>query len=92
MVDKEFDLICIPESGDHRYVLGKKGNPKINKGNLLIIALNPNAAAGNKHDSTTRNIERFAEQEKYDGWVLFNLSPVREPKPEDLILEQDELL
>lgn len=81
------DLICIPESGNHRFVLGHQGSR-----NLLIIALNPNTAAANKHDSTTRNIARMAEEQGFDGWVLFNLSPVRNPKPENLMLENDTAL
>jgi hypothetical protein len=87
MPENTTDLICIPESGGHRFVLGYKG-----ENNLLVIALNPNTAAGNKHDSTTRNIERFAKEHDYDGWVLFNLSPVRDPNPKNLLDEHDEVL
>jgi hypothetical protein len=78
------NLICEPAETDHRFILGHKG-----ENNLLVIALNPNTASGNKHDSTTRNIERIANEHGYDGWVLFNLSPVRDPKPENLIEEAD---
>lgn len=81
---KDIQLICIPEKGDHRFMLGKKG---VN--NLLVIALNPNTASGNQHDSTTRNIEKIAKNNGFDGWVLFNLSPVREPKPHNLLDDTD---
>lgn len=83
----EIKLICEPAAANHRFILGKKG---VN--NLLVIALNPNTAAGNQHDSTTRNIEKIALQNGFDGWVLFNLSPVRDPKPESLMLNEDTAL
>jgi hypothetical protein len=84
---KELKLICEPAVANHRFLLGKKGD-----NNLLVIALNPNTAAGNQHDSTTRNIEKIAFENGFDGWVLFNLSPVRDPKPENLMLNEDRAL
>lgn len=76
--------ICIPKESTHRFVLGKKGD-----NNLLVIALNPNTAKANAHDSTTRNIEKIASDNGFDGWLLFNLSPVRDPKPENLLEDID---
>lgn len=84
---KEINLICEPKLAKHRFLLGKKGNK-----NLLVIALNPNTASSNKHDSTTRNIEKIAKDSGFDGWILFNLSPVRDPEPENLIKEADKKL
>tara|TARA_R110000868_G_scaffold220270_2_gene471470 strand:+ start:265 stop:831 length:567 start_codon:yes stop_codon:yes gene_type:complete len=80
--------VCLPNSDpDKRFVLAKKG---VN--NLLVICLNPSTANEFEHDCTSRNIEKIAEVNGFDGWVLFNLSPERTPKPELLNVLEPELL
>lgn len=80
--------LCIPNSDpDKRFVLAKKGTR-----NLLAICLNPSTANEFEHDGTSRNIERIAEVNGFDGWVLFNLSPERTPKPELLNINEGKLL
>tara|TARA_B100000949_G_C14275735_1_gene449403 strand:+ start:1914 stop:2480 length:567 start_codon:yes stop_codon:yes gene_type:complete len=80
--------ICMPNSDPKkRFVLAKKG---IN--NLLAICLNPSTANEFEHDGTSRNIEKIAEVNGFDGWALFNLSPERTPKPELLNVNDDELM
>lgn len=80
--------ICVPDSDpEKRFILAKKG---IN--NLLAICLNPSTANEFEHDGTSRNIEKIAKINGFDGWVLFNLSPERTPKPELLKVKENKLL
>ncbi|APY06794.1 hypothetical protein BWZ20_00095 [Winogradskyella sp. J14-2] len=79
---------CLPENdNEKRFALGIKG-----KRNLLCIALNPNTANAEKLDGTTRNLERIARDNGYDGWLMTNLYPTRNPKGNNLLNEADEKL
>lgn len=79
---------CLPENDcEKRFALGIKG-----KRNLLCIALNPNTANSEKLDGTTRNLERIAKDNGYDGWLMTNLYPTRNPKGNNLHNEVDEKL
>ncbi len=62
-----------------RFIIGKKG-----KKNLLVIALNPSTADIDNHDPTTKNIEKIAKMNGFDGWTLFNLCPKRATHPSEL--------
>ncbi|WP_019039722.1 DUF1643 domain-containing protein [Psychroflexus tropicus] len=79
---------CLPENdNEKRFALGKKG-----KRNLLCIGLNPNTANELKLDETTRNVERIANDNGYDGWLMANLYPTRNPKGYQLDNQADEKL
>ncbi|WMI70074.1 DUF1643 domain-containing protein [Mangrovimonas sp. YM274] len=79
----EAKRICIPEyDSENRFVLAKEG---IN--NLLVICLNPSTADATTDDGTTRNIDQIASVNGFDGWLLFNLSPERTSRPEELSVE-----
>jgi hypothetical protein len=81
----EKNRICFPENdSDVRYLLGKKGEK-----NILVLALNPSTATALKHDGTSDNIDKIALVNGYDGWILFNLSPQRSPKPASLSASQE---
>lgn len=79
--------ICEPANENYRFTLGNKG-----KRNLLVIALNPNTANHYQHDSTTRNVTKIANDNGFDGWLLFNLCPLREVKPNKLPTQPNENL
>ncbi len=67
------EIICLPEKdGEKRFVIGKKG-----KRNLLCVGINPNTADGKRLDPTSRNVEKIALNNGYDGWILVNLYPKR---------------
>ena len=82
------EYYCLPKNdNEKRFALGKKG-----KRNLLCIGLNPNTANEIKLDGTTRNVERIANDNNYDGWLMINLYPTRNPKGINLNNEADEKL
>lgn len=79
------NLICIPQNdSEKRFILAKPG-----LNNLICIGLNPSTANENKLDATSRNIERIANQNGFDGWILMNLYPQRTTYPIDLHKTKD---
>lgn len=81
-------IVCLPKGDlDKRFVLSKPG-----KRNLMVVGLNPSTANENKLDPTSRNIEKIASNNGYDGWILVNLYPARCSHPNDLPLQMDEAL
>ncbi len=74
------EIYCIPKNDNKkRFIIGKKG-----KRNLLCVGLNPNTANENNLDATSRNFERIANDNGFDGWCLVNLYPTRNPKGKNL--------
>ncbi|WP_422079677.1 DUF1643 domain-containing protein [Ulvibacterium sp.] len=81
-------IICLPKKdGEKRFVIGKPG-----KRNLLCVGINPNTADRSKLDPTSRNVEKIALNNGYDGWVLVNLYPRRTKKVSFLEREPDKKL
>ncbi len=73
-------MICIPSKEKIRFVLKKKGNNP-----LFVIGLNSSTADENKPDRTVRKAMTIAEShEGTDGFVMFNLYPLRETVPSKL--------
>lgn len=52
---------------------------------LIVIGLNPSTADENNYDPTMRRVISFIDSNGFDGFVMFNLYPVRTLHPEDLI-------
>jgi hypothetical protein len=78
-------VTCMP-SGDKsiRFVLKKDGdNP------LFVIGLNASFADENDPDLTVSNALEIATSKGFDGFVMFNLYPLREPKPINLPITDD---
>lgn len=67
-----YDIYTNGERDAWRFTLGKKGASP-----LLIIGLNPSTATRDKSDTTVAKVERVAATNKYDGFVMLNLYPVR---------------
>lgn len=67
------------ENGDYRFLLGKKGEKM-----LICCGVNPSMAQPEKYDSTMKCVEKFAEAQGYDGYVMVNLYPLREKNPDKL--------
>jgi len=63
----------------YRYALGKKG-----RRTLACFGINPSTACPAKLDSTTRSVERIAEFNGFDGWLMLNIYPQRATAPEDI--------
>ncbi len=82
------EIICLPKKDDEkRFVIGKSG-----KRNLLCVGINPNSADGERLDPTSRNVEKIALNNGYDGWILVNLYPRRAKKVSFLEREPDKKL
>ncbi len=82
------EIYCVPKGDPQkRFVIGIPG-----KRNLLCIGLNPNTADANRLDGTSRNFMRIAKDNGYDGWLLVNLYPARNPKAGNLSQGSDDLL
>ena len=63
----------------YRYALGKKG-----KRTLACFGINPSTASPAKLDGTTRSVERIAEFNGFDGWLMLNIYPQRATVPNDI--------
>jgi len=82
------EIICLPQKdSEKRYAIGKKG-----KRNLLCVGINPNTADMDGLDPTSRNVEKIALNNGYDGWILVNLYPKRTKTVSLLEIEPDKKL
>ena len=62
-----------------RYSLGQEGdNP------LVCFGVNPSTAVPGNLDPTVASVERFAVEQGYDGWLMFNLYPQRATNPNEM--------
>jgi hypothetical protein len=67
------------------YDLQKAGEQKI----LACIGVNPSTATPLKLDPTLRAVRAWATRLGFDGWVMFNLYPLRATDPNELPVEAD---
>ena len=93
---KELTILNQPETpegwlyiGDEkrRYVLGQPGTK-----NLVIVGLNPSTAKPGEPDPTIIRVLKVMEENECDGWIMINLYPAIETKPELLPKEADKYL
>lgn len=62
-----------------RYSLGQQGeNP------LICFGVNPSTAKPDDLDPTVASVARFARDQGYDGWLMFNLYPQRATNPDKM--------
>ncbi|WP_409029302.1 DUF1643 domain-containing protein [Gracilimonas sediminicola] len=62
-----------------RYSLGQEGdNP------LICFGVNPSTAKPGDLDPTVASVARFAMENDYDGWLMFNLYPQRATNPDKM--------
>ncbi len=82
------DIFSLPKNDPEiRFLIGKKGEK-----NLLCVGINPNTADIDKLDPTSRNVEKIAKNNGYDGWILVNLYPKRGADVSLLEIEPDQKL
>lgn len=67
-----------------RYVLGEKGH-----NTLACIGINPSTAKPNDLDRTLESVKRIARFNGYDGWVMYNIYPLRATDPVQLPIEMN---
>jgi hypothetical protein len=81
-MDYNIDIYKNSEDNSLRYALGKKGNNP-----LVVLGLNPSTADDKEPDPTMKRVMGFADGVKKDGFIMFNLYPVRATSPDDLSKE-----
>ncbi len=62
-----------------RFILGTKG-----KKTIFVLGINPSTAEPNIPDQTIKSVERIAEYNGYDSWVMLNVYPQRATSFEEL--------
>jgi hypothetical protein len=70
-----------------RFALGTAGHFP-----LICLGLNPSWAEPDNLDPTTKSVERIAQHQNYNSWVMINLYPQRAIYPKDLHLRCDQSL
>ena len=76
MANTMHDLYKSNNDDSVRYILGKSGTRK-----LFVIGLNPSKASKERSDTTVTKVKRVAQSNKYDGFVMLNLYPLRSTNP-----------
>lgn len=67
-----------------RFVLGYDNhNP------LIVMGVNPSTANNVQPDATMRRVLGYAERNKFDGFLMINVYPVRSTNPQDLPQNMD---
>ncbi len=70
-----------------RYSLGEKGERGENP--LICFGINPSTAKPNALDNTLKQVQARAKNNNYDGWIMFNLYPLRATDPKQLPISMD---
>ena len=64
---------------EYRYILGTKGcNP------LICIGINPSTAEPDNLDNTLKSVERIADHNGFDSFIMFNVYAERATDPDDM--------
>lgn len=63
----------------HRFLLGQEGRRMI-----ACLGLNPSTAEPEKLDRTLESVRRIAKHNKFDGWLMWNISSERSTDPGSL--------
>ena len=64
---------------EYRYILGTKGaNP------LICIGVNPSTAAPDDLDNTLKSVQRIADGNGFDSFIMFNVYAQRATRPQDM--------
>lgn len=62
-----------------RYSLGQEGaNP------LICFGINPSTAKPHNLDPTVASVARYAVEQGYNGWLMFNIYPQRATNPNEM--------
>ena len=69
---------------EFRYILGTRGaNP------LICIGVNPSTAEPGNLDNTLKSVQRIADGNGYDSFIMFNVYAQRATRPDDMDREID---
>lgn len=72
---------------EYRYILGTKGEEP-----LICIGINPSTAAPDDLDNTLKSVERIADGNGFNSWIMFNVYAQRATRPDDMDRELNEAL
>ena len=64
---------------EYRYILGTRG-----KKPLVCIGINPSTAKPDDLDNTLKSVERIAQGNGFDSFIMFNVYAQRATKPDDM--------
>jgi hypothetical protein len=64
---------------EYRYILGTRG-----KNPLICIGINPSTAKPDALDNTLKSVERIANGNGFDSFIMFNVYAQRATKPDDM--------
>jgi hypothetical protein len=64
---------------EYRYILGTRG-----KNPLICIGINPSTAEPDNLDNTLKSVERIAQGNGFDSFIMFNVYAQRATKPDDM--------
>ncbi len=64
---------------EYRYILGTKG-----KNPLICIGINPSTAEPDNLDNTLKSVERIANRNGFDSFIMFNVYAQRATSPDDM--------
>ena len=74
------DWLYVPNFySEYRYILGTRG-----KKPLICVGINPSTAAPNDLDPTLKSVQRVAQFNGYDSFIMFNVYAQRATKPDDM--------
>ena len=72
---------------EYRYILGTRGaNP------LICIGVNPSTAAPDDLDNTLKSVQRIADGNGFDSFIMFNVYAQRATRPQDMERERNDAL
>jgi hypothetical protein len=64
---------------EYRYILGTRG-----KNPLICIGINPSTAKPDDLDNTLKSVQRIADGNGFDSFIMFNVYAQRATKPDDM--------
>jgi len=78
--DKAIEWLYLNNKEDTaRYILGEKSQEM-----LACIGINPSTAKPAELDNTLESVQRIARFNGFDGWVMYNIYPLRATDPKEL--------
>lgn len=75
------------EDRKSRFLLGKRG-----KRTLICCGVNPSTASPNDLDPTMKSVEKIAQANGYDSYLMINLYPMRATDPKDVHEQADKMI
>ena len=72
---------------EYRYILGTRGRDP-----LICIGINPSTAGPDDLDNTLRSVQRIADGNGFDSFIMFNVYAQRATRPQDMEKTRNEAL